>query len=78
MCMCDSFDVQHALSCQKGGFVIQRHNELRYLTADLLAEVSTDVATAHMLESLSEETFRYKSSNTSDEARLDASVRGSS
>ena len=37
-CACGSnFDVAHALSCKKGGFVTQHHNELRDITADLLA-----------------------------------------
>ena len=76
-CPCgDKFDLQHALSCKKGGFVAQRHNELRDLAADLLAQVCKDVAVEPPLEKLSGETFQHKSANTSDEARLDVSARG--
>ena len=76
-CACgDSFNLQHALSCKKGGFVVQRHNELRDIAADLLAEVCTDVATEPMLETLSGETFDYRGANSSNEARLDVSARG--
>ena len=40
ICVCgDSFSLQHALSCPKGGLVIIRHNELRNLTAEILDEV---------------------------------------
>ena len=38
-----SFDLDHALSCKKGGFVTLRHNSLRDLTAKMLDEVCTDV-----------------------------------
>ena len=76
-CPCgDTFSLQHALKCQKGGFLIQRHNELRDLTADLLAEVCKDVAVEPILESLSGETFELASAIRSDEARLDVSARG--
>ena len=76
-CACgDSFDFQHALSCKKGGFVVQRHNELRDLTADLLSQVCKDVAIEPSLESLSGETFQYKSTNISPGAHLDVSARG--
>ena len=76
-CACgDHFDLEHALSCMKGGFIVQRHNEIRDLTDDLLAEVCKDLAIEPMLESLSGETFRYKSSKSSDEARLDVIARG--
>ena len=35
LCVCgDSFNLQHALSCPKGGIVITRHNKLRNLTAE--------------------------------------------
>ena len=37
LCVCgDSFNLQHALSCPKGGLVITRHNKLRNLTAEIL------------------------------------------
>ena len=46
-CACGtSFDVPHAFSCKKGGFVVNRHNELRDLTANLLDEVCNDVCRA--------------------------------
>ena len=32
-------DIQHAMSCKKGGFITIRHNDLRDLTANLLTEV---------------------------------------
>ena len=44
-CVCDaSFNVEHALTCKKGGFVTIRHNEVRDFTAELLSEVCKDVA----------------------------------
>ena len=76
-CPCGaSFDVDHALKCHKGGFLIQRHNELRDLTADLLAEVCKDVAVEPSLESLTGEKLKLASAISSDEARLDVSARG--
>ena len=75
-CACGSFfNVSHSLSCKKGGFVTQRHNELRDLTADLLSEVCPDVCVEPQLQELSGETLSFKTSNTSDEARLDISAR---
>ena len=38
------FDLEHALSFMEGGFIIQRHNEIREITANLFAEVCKDVA----------------------------------
>ena len=69
------FDVAHSLSCKKGGFVTQRHNELRDITADLLAEVCPDVCVEPPLQELSGETLSFKTSNSSAEARLDISAR---
>ena len=75
-CACGlHYDVTHALSCPKGGFTIQRHNELRDITADLLSEVCTDVLVEPPLEELTGETMHYRSANVSDEARLDISAR---
>jgi len=39
-CACgDFFDVDHAMTCKNGGFIIQRHNEIRDLEAALLSTV---------------------------------------
>ena len=77
-CACGSnFDLEHALSCKKGGFVIQRHNELRDLTADLLSEVCKDVCVEPQLQELTGESLTNgRSANRSNEARLDISARG--
>ena len=32
----DTFNIDHAMICKRGGFIIQRHNELRDLEADML------------------------------------------
>ena len=43
-CACGAhFDLQHSLSCKKGGFVSLRHNMIRDVTASLLDEVCHDV-----------------------------------
>ena len=40
---CDVFNVHHAMICRRGGFIIQRHNKLRDLEADMLSMVCNDV-----------------------------------
>ena len=43
ICACgENFTVDHAMICKRGGFVIQRHNELRDLEAELLSMVCSD------------------------------------
>ena len=76
LCVCgDSFNLQHALSCPKGGLVITRHNELRKLTAEILGEVCKNVVIEPFLIPLMGEELP-KPSNTSNQARADASARG--
>jgi len=76
-CVCNNpFDLQHALSCPKGGMVIARHNELRNLTAEILSEICTNVVIEPTLTQLTGETFSYATANTSNEARADVSARG--
>jgi len=76
-CACGKkYDVSHALSCHLGGFTSIRHNELRNLTAGLLQQTCHDVRIEPPLEPLSGETFQHKTTNTSQEARLDVSARG--
>ena len=76
-CICGTkFDVDHALNCRRGGFTIQRHNELRDLTASLLTDVCHNVATEPPLQPLGGELFNLRSANTNPQARLDIKARG--
>ena len=76
-CACgENFSLSHAFSCMKGGFVIQRHNELRDITADLLADVCCDVCVEPPLNQLTGETFQLRTANISADAKLDISARG--
>ena len=69
-------DIQHATSCNKGGFIAIRHNDLRDLTASLLTEVCKDVDIEPQLLPIMGETFSNRTANTSDEARVDIKLRG--
>ena len=71
-----SFTVQHALSCQKGGFPTLRHNEVRDLTANLMAEVCHDVCTEPHLQTVTGEILSGASAITNDGARLDVAASG--
>ena len=76
LCDCGgSLNLQHALSCPKGGLVITRHNELRNLTAEILGEVCKNVVIEPLLTPLTGEELP-KSSNTSNQARADVSATG--
>ena len=74
-CPCGSkFTVDHAMICKKGGFVSQRHNELRDTTRDLMSEVCKNTVSEPLLQPLSGEKFRHSTANTQDNARLDLSA----
>ena len=76
-CECGlSFNVDHVMICQKGGFPTLRHNEIRNITADLLREVSTDVTIEPVLRPLDGEQFAHRTAITDDNARVDISARG--
>ena len=56
VCACgENFTVDNAMICKRGGFVIQRHNELRDLEADLLSIVCSDVEVEPVLQDITEE-----------------------
>eukprot|EP00111_Clytia_hemisphaerica_P014707 TCONS_00043349-protein len=76
ICSCSArFDLQHALSCKKEGFVTLRHNILRNITAGLLAEqICKDVRINPPLQTITGEEMT-KVSIKSDEARFDESAR---
>ena len=69
------FSVSHAMSCQKGGYIHHRHNEVRDLLGKLATEISNDARIEPPLQHLSGENLP-KNSNKSEEARLDISIRG--
>ena len=56
MCTCeDLFNVDHAMVCRHGGLIIQRHNEIRELEAEMLRMVCTDVEIEPVLQEVTEE-----------------------
>ena len=75
-CKCGArVNLQHVLSCVKGGFISIRHNRIRDVTANLL-KVCRDVRIEAYLQPLTGETFKENTANSSDEARCDVSTRG--
>ena len=76
VCACgENFTIDHAMICKRGGFVIQRHNELRDLEADLLSMVCSDVEVEPILQDITEEQLS-RGSNRAQDARLDIRARG--
>ena len=76
-CICGkNFTVEHALSCNRGGFPTLRHNEIRDTTASLLTEVCSNVAVEPALQELNGESFSCKSANRDIGARVDIAVDG--
>ena len=67
------FDIEHSMSCEKGGFVTIRHNDLRDLTAKTLCY---DTEIEPTLVPLSGEDLSNRTANRSNEARLDVRIRG--
>ena len=63
------FRVDHAMVCQRIGFVIQRHNELRDLEAQILRMICNDVEVEPVLREVTGETLNYGANNAPD-ARL--------
>ena len=76
VCVCGcSFTVDHAMICQRGGLIIQRHNEIRDLEAELLDMVCYDVAIEPTLQPLAGEELNRRA-NTAPDARLDVHCHG--
>ena len=67
-------DLDHTLSCAKGGYVIMRHNHIRDLEAELMREVCTDVKIEPQLIPLAND--QIVNGNTAENARLDVSGNG--
>ena len=71
----DLFDAEHALICTRGGYIIQRHNEIRDFEAEILQAVCTDVEVEPVLQEVTGEVLPRGANNTPD-ARLDIRARG--
>ena len=72
---CVQFSVDHAMACQRGSFIIQRHNELRDLEAEMLRMVCNDVEVEPVLQEVTGETLNH-GANKAPDARLDIHARG--
>ena len=76
VCVCGSmFTVDHAMICQRGGLVIQRHNEIRELQAELLDMVCHDVQIEPVLQPVTGEELA-RGTNQAPDARLAVHCRG--
>ena len=76
VCVCgDHFNVDQAMICKRGGFVIQRHNELRDLEAEMLRMVYNGVEIEPALQDITGEELN-RGANTAPNARLDIVARG--
>ena len=70
-----NLNLHHAMICKRGGFIIQRHNELRDLEAELLKMVCYDVEVEPGLQPVTGEELN-RGANQSHDARLDVHARG--
>ena len=61
--------------CKRGGFVIQRHNELRDLEAEMRRMVCNGVETEPVLQDITGEELN-RGANTAPDAQLDIVARG--
>ena len=76
-CVCgNTYSVEHALNCKKGGFVSSRHNEVQRITADFLKEICIDVEVEPLLQEVTGERFKAKTAKIEKDARLDIAARG--
>ena len=76
MCACrDLFDADHAMICMRGGYIIQRHNEIRDLEAEVLRAVCTDVEIEPVLREVTGEVLP-RGASKAPVARLDIRASG--
>ena len=76
LCVCGNpFSIDHAMICRYGGFAIQRHNNVRDLTHNLLQEVCKDVQLEPMLQEVEGEPLPT-GSNSKNDGHPDIRARG--
>ena len=76
ICACGvQFSVDHTMVCQGGGFIIQRHSELRDLEAEMLRMVCNYVEVGPVLQEVTGETLNHGVNKVPD-VRFDIHTRG--
>ena len=76
-CSCGQrFGLEHALTCRRGGYVAMRHDEVRDLFSELLAETCSNVTTEPELQPLDGVSLQTRGANRQDGARLDIKAGG--
>ena len=71
----DLFDADHAMVCMHGGYIIQRHNEIQDLEAEILQVVCTDVEMEPVLQEVTGKVL-LRGTNRAPDARSDIRGRG--
>ena len=69
------FNASHALDCKKGGFIHERHDNIKDTLTKLLSRVCHDVESEPHLIPVTNERFQLKSANITDDARLDIKAK---
>ena len=76
-CVCGAdMTIDHAMTCPTGGYPTCRHNNIRDIVAEALAEVCTDVEREPTLLPLSGEVIPLRTAAREDDARVDVRARG--
>ena len=76
-CLCgEKYTVCHALSCQREGFVAQRHDGVPNLLTSLIGKIGTSVEVKPRLQPPHNVRFNLRSALTSPEARLVSKAGG--
>ena len=71
-CPCGQrFDVRHALTCKKGGFIHERHDNIKNTLTVLMSKVCNDVEEEPHLIPVTNEVMYNRTANTQNDARLD-------
>ena len=71
-CPCGQrFNVRHALTCKKGGFIHERHDNIKNTLTVLLSKVCKDVEEEPHLIPVTNKVMYNRTANTQDDARLD-------
>ena len=60
-CVCgEEYSVEPGIICKRGGFAMQRHDQLRNLEAELLSSVCSDVQMEYFLQEIFNEQLSKK------------------